>query len=93
MTQQRAFVCGTTTLDGDAGEWDGVLTPQMFGFEDRREPYTPKEIAAHLYTSSDTVIRMIEEGIIVGLRLRGSTYRIPYIAIAHYFARMTGAMN
>lgn len=73
-----------------------LLTPDDFGIPQRREPFTPKEIAGFLNVSADSIIGLIEEGTLRALcvhRGERNTYRVPYVEVAQFFMRMQGASN
>ena len=88
--QQRAGVCP----DDEIPEPVGVavpLTPDDFQIP-RRRCFTPRELAPYLMISSDTVIRMIEDGMLRAVRIRGA-YKIPWVEIVSFFARQQRAFN
>lgn len=76
----------------------GYLTPDDFEIPRRHGTrpscFTPAELAPYLYTSPDTILRMIEDGILLAITLRpGGPPKIPYASVARYFAGMQRSMN
>lgn len=78
-----------------------LLTPDSFDIPQRR-CFTPSELAHYFMTDAASIIRLIEDGSLGALPFRITfdrhgqrrvTWKIPYRAVAEYFARMQGAMN
>lgn len=89
-----SLVSGTTKVPDCAEPVDAstLLTPDDFGIPHRR-CFTPPELAPYLMVSADTIIRLIQDGELRALPLRGGTYKIPWIEICHFFMRQQGALN
>jgi hypothetical protein len=74
------------------------LTPDDFEIPRRHGTrpscFEPAELAPYLYTSPDTIIRMIDDGLLLAVTLRpGGSPKIPYASIARFFLRQQGAMS
>jgi hypothetical protein len=84
----------TNTPDVPPPDSRHFLTPEEFGFRREDGPYAPKEVAGRLRVSSDEILGLIEEGVLLAFPVRSgkrTTYRVPYTAIAVYFLRQQGA--
>lgn len=68
---------------------DVLLTPQDFDIPKRKRPFTPTELAPHFGVCAKTIERMIDDGSLRGLRVRG-VYKIPYRELEYYFMRQQG---
>lgn len=74
------------------------LTPADFEIPSRHGTrpscFEPRELAPYLFTSPDTITRMIEDGLLLAITLRpGGPPKIPYASVARFFLLHQGALN
>jgi excisionase family DNA binding protein len=68
-----------------------LLTPAWFGIPPQSS-YSAKELAGYLNCSSDTIERLIEEGVLIALRVNHQ-HRVPWLSLCRYFMKQQGIFN